>query len=131
MSLHRFASLLATVSTAAANTTGDAKAVRPGTYDDVPNHQQGWGAIWQGTMAGSSSPTQDCDIETSWDGGTTWVVAASFTQITSASTFAEHKAITAALGPHVRAKITGGGDGTFAGKVYLTSDGKFSLAAAS
>ena len=119
--------ILTQASATADDITGGAYLVRDSQADDVRSSSQGWAAVLQGTMAGSSSPTIDGVVQGSWDGGTTWGTIASFTQVTAAGAIHEVKQIPFPA-PQMRMKVTSGGDATFTGKGFLVSDGGFNAA---
>lgn len=116
--------ILSQTSATAEGVTGGTYLVRDSTADDVRSSSQGWAAVLQGTMAGSSSPTTDAVIQGSWDDGSTWGTIASFTQVTSAGGIHEVKAISFPA-PRMRMVVSSGGDGTFLGAGYIVSDGAF------
>lgn len=75
---------------------------------------------------GGTSPTLDVDIETSMDGGTTWTVLDSFTQVTTTDT---SEIIAPALPPGllVRAVATFGGTSPDYNSVRVVALGAISL----
>ena len=87
-----------------------AGAVTPlnGDSQQVVEIAEPFGFGLKGVAVSGTTPTMDVDIETSFDGGTTWVVLDSFVQVT---VFSGGQIITPALPPGalVRAVVTFGG----------------------
>lgn len=120
-----FVALLALPTSVNTNQTSNAQKVRA----DEPTAEFR-GVLQLTTANGATSPTLDATIEHSFDGNN-WMTAASFTQITTATT--THEAVLpAVLGPYVRATITLGGGTNFdvTGTIWLACTAAFDAKAA-
>ncbi len=129
--LYRHSNALLSLALAAAVTaaqTGTSKSLRGFEGDSVLDSQQSYVAVFEITATGGTSPTVDASVETSWD-GTSWHTVASMTQMTAAGTKNTQKAITEALGPYVRCKLTPGGTAAPStyGTIRLVSNAPYAL----
>jgi hypothetical protein len=131
MALFRHLRTLLAVSEATAEAqAGKTYAVLPSDGDGVGDHQQSWRAFIDISQSGGdTSPTTDCELQTSHD-GKSWITAAKATQLTEDGEGHELKELSA-LGPYVRAVTTLGGGSAPNHKVTvkLASTGPFSTQA--
>lgn len=129
MSAHRFKATLLDVSEATATgQTGTSYTVVPADGDGVADSSQTFRVFLFGSQSGgATTPTTVVKLETSPD-GTTWVEAATSTQLQADGNVGEFKSVTA-LGPYVRARslLGGGTPPSHTAKVVLVSDAPFRL----
>ncbi len=120
------ATLLSQTSGTTSSVTSSTKRIRP-SNDEVPDHQQAFAVVFSTTGASmSSTPSITPSLETSWD-GTSWLVVATGTALTTDGALIEQKPITGNIGPYVRAKATIGGTATYTGTAILMSNAGFAL----
>ena len=109
---------------------GNEFTVIPSDIDDVSDADQKWHVLVSATQSGGvTSPTTDVTIETSFDGGTTWVAVAAATQLTGDGGAPELLELKA-LGPRIRAskKLGGATKPNSTAVVRLASNGLFKAA---
>lgn len=110
--------------------TGNEFTVIPSDIDDVNDADQKWHVLISATQSGGvTSPTTDVSVETSFDGGTTWVAVANATQLTGDGGTPELIELKA-LGPRIRAskKLGGATPPNSTAVVRLASNGLFKAA---
>lgn len=129
MSVHRHkATLLEVADATATDQTGTSYAVVPADGDGVSDVGQTFRVFLVASQSGgATSPTTVVKLDTSPD-GTTWIEAATSTQLTTDGNVAEFKSITA-LGPYVRARtlLAGGTPPNHTAKVVLVSNAPFRI----
>lgn len=112
-----------TTQTGNLTSTGVSLAVESGSAQDFKSIFVG---TW--TPSGVTSPTLDGRIESSFDGGTTWITSCQMTQRTAAGSWAQ--VVDVQPGAKVRAVYQVGGSGgthAWTGSISLSSNGSYKL----
>jgi len=102
--------------------------VQPNSADAETNATQAFEVVFDFTTSGGTSPTLDAKLEGSLDGTSWFDIGVSMTQMTSATTQVEEKAVVKVY-PYMRVSIDAGGTAapSWYGSVKLCSTAPFKL----